>query len=100
MPRITLETPHALGQDQALARLKDKFDAARSQFGDQVRNLEERWTDHTLNFSFSAMGMGVSGTMKVEDAAVKLDAELPLAASFFKSAIESRIRSELNVLLA
>jgi hypothetical protein len=99
MPRITLEEPHTLGQDEALKRLKDKFDSARLQYGDQVRNLDEQWTDHTFKFSFNAMGMGVSGTMKVEDRAVKVDAELPFAASFFKGAIESRIRSELGDLL-
>jgi putative polyhydroxyalkanoate system protein len=100
MPRITLEAPHALGQDEALKRLKDKFDSARAQYGADVRNLDEQWTDHTLNFSFSAMGMGVSGTVKVEDQAVKLDAELPIAASFFKGAIENRLRAELGSLLA
>jgi putative polyhydroxyalkanoate system protein len=100
MPRITLETSHHLGQDEALKRLREKFDSARSQYGSQVRNLNEEWTDHTLNFNFSAMGMGVSGTVKVEDRAVKLDAELPFAASFFKGAIESRIREELGNLLA
>ena len=100
MPRFTLETPHALGQDEALRRLKEKFDSARSQYGGEVKNLNEEWTDHTLNFSFSAMGMGVSGTVKVEDRAVKLDAELPFAAMLFKGAIESRIREELGDLLA
>jgi putative polyhydroxyalkanoate system protein len=100
MPQITMESPHALGRDEALKRLRDKFDSARSKFGSQVRDLNEQWTDHTLNFSFSAMGMGISGTVKVEDSAVKLNADLPMAASFFKGAIESRIRAELGDLLA
>ena len=100
MPRITLKEPHALGRDEALKRLKDKFDSARSQFGGQVRDLSEQWTDHTLNFSFNAMGMDVGGTVKIEDRAVRLDAQLPFAAAFFKSAIESRIRKELGDLLA
>jgi hypothetical protein len=100
MPRLTMETPHALGQDEALRRLREKFDSVRAQHGDQVKNLNEEWTDHTLNFSFNAMGMGVSGAVKVEDSAVKLDAELPFAAMLFKGAIENRIRAELGDLLA
>jgi putative polyhydroxyalkanoate system protein len=99
MPQLTLETSHSLGRDEALRRLKEKFDSARSQFGGSVRDLNEEWTDHTLNFSFNAMGMGVSGTVKVEDAAVRLNADLPMAAAFFKGAIESRIRQELGDLL-
>ncbi|MCC6124726.1 MAG: polyhydroxyalkanoic acid system family protein [Pirellulales bacterium] len=99
MPFITMDATHALGRDEALKRLKDKFETARSRYGSNVRNLEEQWTDHTLNFSFSAMGMGVSGTVKVEDQSVKLNAEIPFAATFFKGAIESRIREELDRLL-
>ena len=55
MPKIILEAPHALGQDEALKRLRNKFDSARSQYGSEVRNLAEQWTDHTLNFSFNAI---------------------------------------------
>jgi hypothetical protein len=100
MPHITMEAPHQLGQVEAMKRLKDKFDSARAQYGSQVRNLDEQWVDQTLDFSFTAMGMGVSGKVKVEDRSVRLDADLPLAASFFKGAIESRIRSELGNLLS
>jgi hypothetical protein len=46
------------------------------------------------------MGMGINGTVKVEDRSVQLDAQLPLAAMFFKSAIEQRIQQELAGLLA
>jgi hypothetical protein len=99
MPQITMDAPHSLGRDEALKRLRDKFDSVRSTFGSQVRDLNEEWTDHTLNFSFNAMGMGVRGTVKVEDSAVKLKADLPLAAAFFKGAIEKRLRSELGDLL-
>jgi hypothetical protein len=100
MPKITLETSHQLGREEALRRLKEKFDSARSHYGGEVKNLKEQWTDHTLNFNFSAMGMGVSGTVQVEDRAVKFNADLPFAAALFKGAIESRLREELGVLLA
>jgi hypothetical protein len=100
MPRLTLEAPHALGQDEALRRLKEKFESARAQYGSDVKNLNEEWTDHSLNFSFSAMGIGVSGTVKVEDRAVKVNADLPFAAKFFQGAIEKRMRAELDELLA
>ena len=46
------------------------------------------------------MGMGVTGTIHVEDASVKLNAELPLAAMLFKGSIERQIRQELSGLLA
>jgi hypothetical protein len=100
MPRLTLEVPHALGQDEALRRLKAKFDAARAEHQGRVSNLREEWHDHTLSFAFQAMGMGISGTVAVEPSQVKLNAELPFAAAFFKSAIEQRLRQEVDLILA
>ena len=100
MPRITLEVPHSLGQEEAMRRLKDKFEAAKAEHQGRVSNLREEWRDHTLSFALKAMGMGVSGTVAIEPNRVKLDAELPLAAAFFKAAIEQRLRQEVDVILA
>ncbi len=100
MPRITLETPHNLGREEAARRLKEKFGAVRAKYGAQVNNLQENWLDHTFSFGFNAMGMGISGTVEVEDATVKLVTDLPLPAMLFKGAIEERIRQEISGLLA
>ena len=43
--------------------------------------------------------MAISGTVAVEEKMVRLATELPLAAMFFKTAIESRIRQEVGALL-
>jgi len=72
----------------------------RARYDSHVNNLQEEWIDHTFSFGFKAMGMGISGTVQVEDASVKLDAELPLAAMLFKRSIEQQIRHELSGLLA
>jgi hypothetical protein len=100
MPRLALETPHAIGQDEAMRRLKKKFAAVRAMHGDRVNNLREEWQDHTLAFGFQAMGMSVSGTVAVESDRVKLDASLPLAAMMFKGMIEQQIRKEMDGLLS
>jgi hypothetical protein len=100
MPQITMETPHTLGREEAARRLKEKFGSVRAKFGSQVNNLREEWTDHTFSFGFKAMGMGVTGTVHVDDASVKLNADLPLAAMLFKRSIEQQIRQELSGLLA
>jgi BMFP domain-containing protein YqiC len=44
--------------------------------------------------------MGVTGTVHVDDASVKLNADLPLAAMLFIRSIEQQIRQELSGLLA
>ena len=44
--------------------------------------------------------MAVSGTVAVEEKRVRLATDLPLAAMFFKAAIEDRIRQEVGTLLS
>ncbi len=99
MPKITIEEPHSLGADEAVRKLKDKFDFVRSMYGSQVQDLEESWEGHTLTFGFKAMGMKVRGTVAVEDDKATLCADLPLAAMLMKGTIENRVRQELGAIL-
>ena len=99
MPRLTMETSHALGKEEAIRRLKEKFDSARQEHGSQVSDLHEEWTDHTLAFGFKSVGMKVAGTVEVRDDCVRLDTKLPMAAAMFKGMIEKRVRGELGDLL-
>ena len=100
MPRLTMETSHALGQEEATRRLKEKFDIVRRDYGSQVSNLHEEWTDHTLSFGFKSLGMKVEGTVEVGGAFVKLDTKLPITAAMFKGLIETKVRGELGDLLS
>lgn len=100
MPRATLETPHALGQEEAIRRLKKKIDELKEAYRGRFSGLREDWDEHMLSFGFKAVGMKVAGTVAVEDSQVKLAAQLPLAAMMFKGAIERQVRQELGELLA
>lgn len=100
MPKLSLDISHVLSQEEATKRLQDKFAAVRAEYHDRVEGLRETWTDHTLSFGFHVLGMGISGTVAVEPEQVRLVADLPMAAAFFKGAIEQRIRHEVDALLA
>lgn len=100
MPRLTMQAPHALGREEALRRMKEKFDALRDAHGSEVSELREQWNENTFRFGFRTFGMEVTGTVAVEDAAVEVAADLPLAAMLFKGRIEDQIRAELDQLLA
>jgi hypothetical protein len=99
MPKLSMKTQHALGQEEAVHRLQHGFSFVKSSFAAQLSDVSEQWDDNRLAFGFKAMGMKVSGNVVVEDSAVKLDADLPLAAIMFKGMIEQRIRQELDRLL-
>lgn len=100
MPSIQLEVAHAQGEQGAIERLKAKGDSLRIAFQGQVSDLVETWEGNRLQFAFKAMGMGVSGSLVVEDAKVAFSANLPFAAMMFKGMILERVRSELTEVLA
>jgi hypothetical protein len=100
MPHLTLEVPHALGQAAAVQRLKERIDRAKEAYQSQLGNLTEEWTANTLTFAFRAAGLHVSGAVAVEDAAVKVKAQLPLPALMLKATIEKQLREELGTLLS
>ena len=100
MPRISLETPHALGQEEALRRVKGKVVELKVAHQSHYSNLRESWTGSTLSFGFRAAGMKVSGSATVGTSEVKLTANLPLAAMLVKGKIIQRIQEELGALLS
>ena len=100
MPKVMLEAPHALEQEEAARRLKDKFHAVREAYGDKVSDLKGDWEGNTLSFGFRVMGMKISGTAEVAPSVIKLVAKLPLAAMMFRGQVESRVKEEMATLLA
>jgi hypothetical protein len=99
MPSLMMAAAHALGQDEALRRLKEKFSVVRDNYGGHVSDLREEWEENILSFAFKAAGMKVSGTVTVGAEDVQLAAQLPFAAMIFKGVIERQIRAELGELL-
>jgi hypothetical protein len=100
MSRLSLNIPHTIGQEEAARRLKERIAAASVEYQGQVSDFHQEWRDHTFSFGFRALSMAVSGNIAVKDEHVALALELPMAAMFFKGAIEERIRHEAGRLLA
>lgn len=100
MPKTTLNIPHNIGKDEALTRLHGMLASVKENYGSQVSDLEENWTDNGGTFSFKAMGFKISGDLVVSDNNVAIDAEFPWAAKPFQSTIETAIRERAERLLA
>lgn len=95
MPKLSIQIPHNLGREEATRRIKEQSAKAAQ----QVTGLEQQWQDHTATFRFKAIGFDVSGSLAVEDTAVKIDVDLPLAAAMFKGMIQERLRTDVAGLL-
>ena len=83
-----------------MKRIKGLLDKVKSEHSDKIGDLREEWTDHVGRFNLSAMGFSVSGMITVTPTDVRLSGNLPFAASFFKSKIETTIRERATELLA
>ncbi len=100
MPKFNTEVQHSLGKDKAIERLRSFSDRIREQYAGQVSDMEESWNDDGLNFGFSVMGMGIGGSIKVDDTKATVDGNLPIAAAMFRGKIESEIKGHLEDVLA
>lgn len=100
MPSMNVTVPHALGQQEAVDRLKSMLSHVKEKYAGQISNLEESWHDTGGEFSFSAMGFKTNGTVQIEHQEVRVNGHLPLAAALFKGRIEEAIRDQLSRLLA
>ena len=100
MPKSTISIDHALGEQEALQRIKGMLSQVKENYGSQVSDLQEDWTDNGGTFSFKAMGFKISGDLAVTDSKVLIDAEYPWAAKPFQGTIETTIRERAERLLA
>ena len=100
MPKLNMSIPHQLPAEEALARSKSRIGQLTGQFADKITNWQEQWNGNIGNFSFSAMGFSVAGSLTVNASDVEINADLPFAASFYKSKIEAAIRENVTGWLA
>jgi hypothetical protein len=92
-----MEVPHALGKAAAVERIQQFMDKVRGR--NDVSDLVESWADNVLTFSFKTFGMTIEGLTTVEEALVRMEGKLPLAAAPFRGRIEGNIHEELEKIL-
>lgn len=90
MPKYSTEVAHGLGQAEALARLKSLTEQAS-----RVSDLKGTWSENTFEFSVTAQGIGLRGTLRVEADALRFDGRLPLIAMPFRNWIPRVLKKGL-----
>ncbi len=93
-----LQIPHKTDKQQAMLRVRNGLNDVRSKLGDQATIHEERWDGDTLHFDATAQGQRISGTLKVEDKDLVIDAKLPLMLRLFEGRIEKQIMEQVSQL--
>ncbi|MDB4755809.1 MAG: polyhydroxyalkanoic acid system family protein [Pirellulaceae bacterium] len=101
MPGFKADFVHNLGKPEAVERLRSFSEQVRQRYGSQISEMEENWDDQgNLSFGFKAMGLAISGNLLIDDAAAKVEGQIPFAAIAFRGRIESEITAALKSALA
>jgi hypothetical protein len=90
MPRYRTEVAHALGQPEALARVR-----ALAEYARRTSDLKGAWSENTFEFSLTVQGVSLRGTLSVEPDALKFDGRLPLLAMPFRNWIPRALKKGL-----
>lgn len=100
MSKLNLSINHSLSKEIALERTKKLLEETKRKHADKISNLKESWVGNTGNFSFTAMGFDISGTLNVGDKNIELFGNIPWAATLFEGRIKSVILEEATKLLS
>ena len=95
----TLTLPHELGRAEARRRIDEGFVSFAQHMGGAAGALERSWSGDRLRFVFQALGQRVSGTIDVEDAAIRLEVLLPNLLAVAAETVRGRLRREGQQLL-
>jgi hypothetical protein len=100
MSKLSLDIPHSQTPEEALSRIKQLLGRLQEEQKGTVTNVQENWDGPNGNFSFTAKGFTIAGTIQVKEKEVHLESDLPFAVSFFKGQIASVITEKARALLA
>lgn len=99
MALLNLNIPHNLSKEEALERVKSLLKNLQEEHKDTISNVKENWHGDKNDFSFSAKGFDLAGTIQVNPSDVEIQSDLPFALSFFKGMIGSMISQKASTLL-
>lgn len=96
---ITLTIPHELGRAEARKRIDEGFARFSQHMGAVAGALSKSWSGDQLSFGFAALGQRISGTIDVEDAAIRLEVLLPNLLGIMADRVRRRLKVEGHLML-
>lgn len=93
---MRIAVPHNTTKEIARAKVDQRLGALLGQFGHQAEEMEHEWLGDMLRFKGKAKGLKVEGTVEVTDAAIIIDARLPLIAMAFEGRIRETVQKEAD----
>lgn len=96
---LTVSIPHDLGRAEAMRRLQGGMGSLKTQFGDKIAKIDERWTGDRMDFSVGVMGQSVSGHLDVREDSVQVEVQLPWVLSMLAEKVKPVIQKQGRLML-
>jgi hypothetical protein len=90
---------HKLGSSEAKKRIKDLLTSMKQLYKEQISVEKEIWKENEAEFALIAMGLKLSGSIKITETEVLIEGSLPIFAMPFKRQIESKLKEEAEKIL-
>ena len=95
---MRIAVPHHTSKEIARKKVDERLGQLLAQFGGHAEEIEHQWSGDTMQFKGKARGMTLAGTVEVTDAAVVLEAKLPLMAKMFEGRIRQAVEREADAM--
>jgi putative polyhydroxyalkanoate system protein len=96
---LIVSIPHQHGKAEATRRLRDGMGQLKSQFGDKLASIEQRWEGDRMNFNVGAMGQTVTGHVDVMDDSVRVEVNLPRLLQMVANKAKTLIQKQGTLML-
>jgi len=96
---LVVSIPHQLGKAEAQRRLETGFTRLKSQFGDKIASIDERWDQDRMSFRAGAMGQTIDGHLDVMDDQVRVEVRLPWLLAMIAEKAQHFIRKQGTLML-
>jgi hypothetical protein len=93
---MRIAVPHNTTKENARRKVEERLGQLLSQFGGHAEDVSHEWIGDTLEFKGKARGLALKGTAEVTEAAVIIDAKLPLIAMPFEGRIREAVQKEAD----
>jgi hypothetical protein len=95
---MRIAVPHNTSKHVARGKVDQRLGQLLAQFGGHADEIEHEWSGDTMRFKGKARGISVQGTVEITDAAIVIDAKLPLVAKLFEGRIREAVQREADAM--
>lgn len=95
---MRIAVPHNTSKQIARGKVDQRLGQLLAQFGGHAEEIQHEWSGDTMRFRGKARGFTLEGTVEVTDAAVVIDAKLPLMARMFEGRIRDAVQREADAM--